>query len=596
MILREDLLNPIPGDNPRGVNLRDTAEFDEIKEARREEDDLPQGVWKRARKVANYQKVIELAQNALAAKGKHLQVAAWLTEALLKEEGFSGLNEGLRICYGLLDKFWDTLYPLPDDGELEARAQPLQWTGSKLVNSVKSVPLTIDGYSWSKFAESRSVGRDLEKAIQDGKLSADAFEKSRDRTSKSFYVNTEKALKNCLDAVVGLNRLCTKKFGDSGPSFQPLNDALEEIRDDVHGWLKKKRETDPDPIEAVPESTDLSVAGPEAAQAIGAMPPSSLLPATPAPFIPVQAAAECADQRDAMAAIAAGAAFVRKLDPYSPAPFLAMRGLRWGELRAALAARDPTAMEAPPTEIRQLVKKLALNGDWKQVLDAAENVMSLPCSRAWLDLQRFVIEACAALGEEYNSIAVAIRSELRGLVRDFPELLDARLMDDTAVANPETQAWLRGLIAEPDNAAPELQPAPRRVSDNHAPGWQKTFIDGRVLALEALRAGQEQKAFEILLAELQREQSGRGRFQRKLQLVQLCIAARKDGIAQPLLEDITATIDNHKLEDWEDREFIAGALATILRSSKRVQGDAKEKQKLFERICRLDPVQALNCQ
>jgi hypothetical protein len=30
-----------------------------------------------------------------------------------------------------------------------------------------------------------------------------------------------------------------------------------------------------------------------------------------------------------------------------------------------------------------------------------------------------------------------------------------------------------------------------------------------------------------------------------------------------------------------------------MKSSARVQGDAKEKQKLFERICRLDPVQAL---
>jgi type VI secretion system protein ImpA len=223
-------------------------------------------------------------------------------------------------------------------------------------------------------------------------------------------------------------------------------------------------------------------------------------------------------------------------------------------------------------------------------------VMALPCSRGWLDLQRFVVEACAALGDDYNVIAVAIRSEIRTLLRDLPELLDARLMDDTAVANSETQTWLRGLMQESNSVTPSVQPPAAPVADNHhAAGWEKNFIDSYALAGDALRAGQEQKAFELMFKEVERQRSGRGRFQRRLQLVPLRMTAGKDAIAQPLLDDITAAIDAHKLEEWEDREMIASALATILRSSKKVQADAKEKQKLFERICRLDPVQALAC-
>jgi type VI secretion system protein ImpA len=207
-----------------------------------------------------------------------------------------------------------------------------------------------------------------------------------------------------------------------------------------------------------------------------------------------------------------------------------------------------------------------------------------------------VVEACVALGPEYNAISVAIRSELRALIRDIPDLLDAKLMDDTAVANSETQAWLRGLLDEPANVAPNLHPLPSPVTDNnHAPGWQKSFIDSYALATEALRAGQEQKAFELLFREIERQRSGRGRFQRRLELVLLCMAAGKDAIAQPILDDLTTAIETHKLEDWEDSAMIASALGTILRCSKRVQADAKEKQKLFERICRLDPVQALAC-
>ena len=49
MPLRDDLLTPIPGANPSGPDLRYDPLYDRIKEARREEDDVPQGVWKRAR-------------------------------------------------------------------------------------------------------------------------------------------------------------------------------------------------------------------------------------------------------------------------------------------------------------------------------------------------------------------------------------------------------------------------------------------------------------------------------------------------------------------------------------------------------------------
>ena len=59
-------------------------------------------------------------------------------------------------------------------------------------------------------------------------------------------------------------------------------------------------------------------------------------------------------------------------------------------------------LEAPPTEIRQQIKRLALAEKWKELLEAAEAVMALPCSRAWLDLQRFVVEACVALGRNYD--------------------------------------------------------------------------------------------------------------------------------------------------------------------------------------------------
>ena len=132
------------------------------------------------------------------------------------------------------------------------------------------------------------------------------------------------------------------------------------------------------------------------------------------------------------------------------------------------------------------------------------------------------------------------------------------------------------------------------MNNGHTPGWQKKYIDPHTLALEMLHGGQAAKAIEILQHEIERQPSGRSRFQRKLQLAQVCLAAGKDLIAQPLLDDIAAEIETHKLDDWEESEMVAGALAFLIQNSKKVQADAKNKQAMFERICRLDPLQALS--
>src|SRR6185312_2763301 len=111
MPVREDILTPIPGDNPGGSNLRHAPIYDQVKEARRQEDAGPQGDWEREIKSADYKKVIKLAQDALTTQSKDLQLAVWLAEALIYEEQTAGLCAGLTLLRDLTTSFWDTLYP-----------------------------------------------------------------------------------------------------------------------------------------------------------------------------------------------------------------------------------------------------------------------------------------------------------------------------------------------------------------------------------------------------------------------------------------------------------------------------------------------------
>jgi type VI secretion system protein ImpA len=605
MPLREDILNPIAGDNPSGQSLRYAPIYDKIKEARREDDELNQGAWQAERKVADWVQVSKLCQDAIATQSKDLQLAVWLAEALLKREGIRGFREGLRLCHDLLDKFWDTLYPELDEGDAEQRAAPLDWLGSvggaissiqRPIEAVRGVALCKDGYSFVQYKESRLVGFEdqaqskeqkaaREKALKEGKLAPEIFDKSFVETPKAFYTDQEKQFDAAAKTVAELEEICTQKFGDSAPGLGRLMEALTEVRQLVHTLLQKKRETEPDPVEEVPvEAPEGAAEGAEGAETADGDGASIGLGS--------YVSAEPAERREAIATVVAAAAVLRKRDPFGPAAYLMLRGLRWGELRGS---SDPVVLEAPPSDLRHQVKALAMRNRWADLLNLAEEIMALPCSRAWLDLQRFVVEACTALGDNYNAIAVAIRSELRTLLRDLPHLLDAALTDDTPAANSETQKWLRELLAEPSDAPPLTgSPHGPATDDSRAPGWQKRFVDPQALAQEAMRAGQQQKAVEILQREVERALSGRARFLRKMQLAQICIAASKDSIAQLLLDDVAATIDTHKLDDWEDRETIARALVFLLQNSKKIQADAKAKQALFERVCRLDPVQALS--
>ena len=595
----DDLLIPIEGSNPSGVNLRYDPVYDKIKEARREESQPPPGMTEQDRKVADNAQVIRLTTDLLTSKSKDLQLAAWFTEASLKQRGYGGLKDGLALCCGLIDKFWDTLYPEIEDGDVESRGAPLGFIGTKLDIPIKLVPIVEKfRYGLVDYQQSREVGYEDQakaddakkrraQAVKEGKLTPEAFDKAFEETPKKFYAQAEQDLDACLERLGYLKKVCDEKFGDEGPAFGPLQSGVEAARHILHGFLQKKREKEPDPVEPTPVAEEASAG--ETGTSV-----SDTAPVRAGVFFSVENSSEPAGRKELIRTVADAAASLRRREPKSPAAYLMLRGLRWGELRSAIDLADPTLMEAPPSELRRHLKKLLLEKKYQQLLDAAEGAMSLPCSRAWLDLQRFVVEACDALGSDYEAIARAIRSELKGLIADIPQLLDATLMDETPAANAETRAWLVSLTQQP---AAQTQPAdgahPPASSNGLGSRWPGQPTDAYASALQALREGQERKAFDILQQDIARKRSGRERFRRRMQLVEICATTNRSNVAQPILDDLAAAIENHKLDEWEDPGLVASALSTLMKMSIKIQADKAQQQKLFERICRLDPAQAI---
>ncbi len=596
----EELLNPIDGPNPSGANLRYEPIYDKIKEARREEDQPPPGMTERDRKVADNAQVIKLTKDVLTTKTKDLQLAAWLTEALLKQQGFGGLKDGLSLCFGLIDKIlghslsrarrWRRAGARRAAGFYRNQARNSLEAGSAGRKSELTVPSTTNSLAKSVTRNSPRATRprrNVRSLSKKGNLPPrSSTRRSRRLRRNSMHRQRMTWIAACRSSSQ-LKEACDAKFADDGPSFGPLRSALEATRHVVHGFLQKKREKEPDPVaEIAPQP------GSEADSTAAA--DSAAAPVRVGVLLSVETSSEPPDRIEAVRKVAEAAAFLRRREPKSPASYLMLRGLRWGELRAAIDSGDPTQFEAPPTELRKHLKRLALDRKFEELLEAAESAMALPCSRAWLDLQRMVVEACQALGSDYEAIARAIRSELKALVAECPQLLDATLMDDTPAANAETRAWISSLsqpTPSSDGAAAPVNGVPAR--NGFSSRWPSQAPDVYAAALQALREGQERKAFEILQQDVGRLRSGRERFRRKMQLVEMCISTSKQNIAQPILDDLAAMIETHKLDEWEDPGLVASALGTIMKLSVRIQADKAQQQKIFERICRLDPAQAI---
>ena len=620
--LLEALLTPVPGDNPAGRDLRYDPRYDQVKEARREDLDLPAGGLATDRKVADWPQVVKLSGQLLSTETKDLQLAAWLTEALLRRDGLAGLTTGLESLRAILDRFWDGCFPAWDEEDPELRAGPLDWVGTKLEVPVRQTAIAPGGMSLLDYQTSRTVpseseaegNRDKraarEEALADGKRSPEDVDAAVAGAAKAYYKTLVAETDAALAATLALEKASDVRFGRDAPSFARLRAALEDIRRTASPILAQKLIDDPDPIveEAAPgeEGTAAASDGPIAAE-----------PVSPA---------------DAAQRVAAAARFLRKQDPTNPAPYLMLRGLRWGELRARAPELEPKLLDAPPTAVRARLKGLMLDGKWSDLLELCETVMATPQGRGWLDLQRYVLTACDRMGGGYDGVAAVVRSELRALLAALPQLPEMTLMDDAPTANGETRDWLdaQGLgtpesnngsatdgtgatasDSEIDDQAAALTTAldeedatsehgglrsgaRRRASGATRAGAVER--DPFVTARGELTQGRPNRAIELLVAELGRERSPRGRFVRQTQIAYVMVEAGLDNVARPILEKLISTIDERGLEDWESGPLVAQPMTLLCRVLDRLADGSGDRDGLYLRICRLDPLQAIALQ
>ncbi len=332
----EKLLAPIAGDNPAGENLLYAGVFDEITEARRADDVLDQGEWQRERKTSNWNKVFQLATDSLASKTKDLQISAWLVESLVKIHKFVGFRDGLRLVRGLMEKYWDFLYPLIEDGDFDGRVNAISFIDKWASLALREIPLTSNvaglEYSFQNWEDSKQysipenadqmTGEEADKIVatrerakKDGKITGEQWRAAKNASKRAFYEETAAVLQECTQEVISLDKLMDDKFGRHTPGVGALKKGLDQIRSCVDPILKEKRILEPDEVPAAAEAAEAAETG---------------APSAPGAVRSLDGAIR--GRQDALHRLTEIANFFRQTEPHSPVSYLVQRAVRWGQI------------------------------------------------------------------------------------------------------------------------------------------------------------------------------------------------------------------------------------------------------------------------
>lgn len=334
----EALLGPIGGDGGTGTELRFDPVYRTIQEARREENArLPRGIWVRDAKRADWQTVERLCIDVLRTRSKDLQVAAWLTEALLQRSGFIGLACGLRLLDRLCVEFWQNLHPAIEAADLDARVAPFEWLNARLPVLLRDRAIVQSAinpdlaYTWTNYAnallleglrqrDSAAVAR----SEAAGAVSIAAFNSVRDQTALDVLERLRSEIEICLQALADLNARLELVCGDQAPGLGAINETLRSIFNLICATVADRQ---PKPFAPVPRTVAKVVAQAASGE--------------------VQRAAEAAlasaaggtgdamTREEAYLRLADLANALHRIEPQSPAPYLIRCAVAWADLSFA---------------------------------------------------------------------------------------------------------------------------------------------------------------------------------------------------------------------------------------------------------------------
>jgi len=324
------LLSPIPGDSPAGADLRKDYSPDSLyyrlrdarAEARAAERAADAGTAEGS-SAPQWVPVRELAVEALSGQTKDLEIAAWLTEGLLRGDGLAGLTAGFQLLAGLAENFWDSFYPEIEEDGLAGRLAAvggLNGVGGEgtLIQPLRRLVLYSrpDGtpFEFWQFEQSREVAgigdaARRQQRLDSGVLPFDTVENEARAAGGALFAAVLGQAAEAAAAWRNLADTLDRRAGVDAPPTSQVRELLEQIQEVA------RRFASPD---AVVPGAEAAAAPEQAAGAAAAGSPS--------------ASAAVASREDALRALAQLADFFRRTEPHSPLSYTLQEAVRRGRM------------------------------------------------------------------------------------------------------------------------------------------------------------------------------------------------------------------------------------------------------------------------
>lgn len=236
----EKYLEPISDDNPCGDDLEYDADFREMELALEGKQERQMGDEIQASEEPDWKKGKKLALQ-LMDKTRDVRVATMLTQTLVSTAGFEGLVSGLKLNQGLLENFWDCVYPQqdPEDDYPLSRMNSLMTLGESdgLVRHVRNIPL-VDVKGIGQFslrdtdvALGRRKPREHETDPATEAIISAAFSQLLQQTSEKEKIQAKAGLvAECVNTLAEITKLLSDKVdAQNVPDFSALTDTLQSV-------------------------------------------------------------------------------------------------------------------------------------------------------------------------------------------------------------------------------------------------------------------------------------------------------------------------------------------------------------------------------
>jgi type VI secretion system protein ImpA len=343
----ETLLTPISAEAPTGIDIRTdfspNSNYFRLRDARadaraaeRAADTDPAA---EGSSTESWRTVRALSLKILSEQAKDLEIAAWLTEALVRSNGLAGLAFGAQVIGGLADRYWDQIYPMPDEDGIETRLAPVTGLNGeggdgtltqplnklRLFNNTDGEPVMLFQYQASADLETITDKVRRETRLKAGVVPFDKMQAAARAAGAANFVALRRSLREAQAAWTAMGEILDRLAGRDAPPTRRVSETMDAILSIINNFA---------PPEAV-----ASEAVADAGEA-GAGEGEVMVAETGGQMV---AKKKVVTREDALGTLTEIADFFRRTEPQSPLAYTIDEAIRrgrlsWPELLAELVS------------------------------------------------------------------------------------------------------------------------------------------------------------------------------------------------------------------------------------------------------------------